>query len=181
MLIGVEGFGSIWVRKPGPDRWHDAYLNTTGVPCRGRLRYRTRVSGMVRYHCIGGFNPQSISRNCGRVFECRKGMQEVQGSRRLLLDRTVPRADRVDAFLMATSSRDVDRTDWESPTSRSATATLVALSEFAGEQEALWLMTPYSWIRTSRGVFLAKVRRHAPLRASLELVSSDGWPGRDSA
>ena len=55
MFVGVESFGSIWVRRTGPDSRHDVYLNTTGIIDRGRLRYQTRIRGMVRFHASGGF------------------------------------------------------------------------------------------------------------------------------
>lgn len=171
MFVGVESFGSMWVRRPGPDPRHDVYLNTTGIFDRGRLRYRTRVRGMVRFHCSGGFHPYSIRRNIGRVFECGQGVQDFQGARRVLLERTTP-DKRPDLFLVATRSQEIGWIEWQAPGQWSATAFLVALSETNQEQEALWLLPLHAWILAERGsFFLDELPEGAKSRAQLRDAS----------
>ena len=57
-----------------------------------------------------------------------------------------------DLFLVATCATDIGRLDWQAPGQWSGTASLLALSETTEEQEALWLLPPFAWIRTRRNV-----------------------------
>ena len=173
MLIGIEGFGSIWIRRPRKEPWHDVYLNTTGVDHAGQLCYRTRVRGVVRFHCFGGFNPYSISRNWGRVFESENGVVFSEGEHRLLLPRLVRVPVRADAFLFATSSEKHGVIRHEDASTRSSSVQLIALSEHGGQQEALWLMPPFSWIRSDRTLLVAKAYGRRSLRATLAPVASE--------
>ena len=69
MIIGLEGFGSVWSTRNGAVTERTAFYNTTGIMLDGRLRHRSRVFGQVRFNAMGGFNPQHIEANIGRVFE----------------------------------------------------------------------------------------------------------------
>jgi len=64
MIVAVEGFGSIWSVRNGST----AFYNTTGVLVNGRARHRSCVFGQTRFNAIGGFNPEHIESNIGRVF-----------------------------------------------------------------------------------------------------------------
>lgn len=149
------------------------YLNTTGVDHAGRLCYRTQVRGVVRFHCLGGFNPYSISRNCGRVFESENGIAFSEGEQRLLLPRLVRAPVRADAFLFSTSSEKHGVIRHEDTNTRSTGVQLIALSEHGNQQEALWLMPPFSWIRSDRTLLVAKTYGRHSLRAILAPVASE--------
>src|SRR6516162_9474763 len=69
MIIGLEGFGSVWSCRIGASRETTAFYNTTGVTLDGKLRHRSRLFGQIRFNAIGGFNPQHVEANIGRVFE----------------------------------------------------------------------------------------------------------------
>ena len=45
-----------------------AFYNTTGIVLDGRLRHRSRLFGQVRFNAMGGFNPQHVEANIGRLF-----------------------------------------------------------------------------------------------------------------
>src|SRR3989442_11941502 len=69
MIIGLEGFGSVWSTRNGAVTERTAFYNTTGIVLDGRLRHRSRLFGQVRFNGIGGFNPKHIEANIGRVFK----------------------------------------------------------------------------------------------------------------
>ena len=77
MLVTLKGFGGIWEKRSGnnpavPDAAsRAAYYNTTGVLVDGKLRYRWRVGGKIRFNGIGGFTPTNPVLSLNRVFECR--------------------------------------------------------------------------------------------------------------
>ena len=76
MLVTLQGFGNIWERKPRIKKGDStkirgtAYYNTTGVLVHGRVRYRWRIGGKIRFNSTGGFDPNYPLRVLGRVFEC---------------------------------------------------------------------------------------------------------------
>jgi hypothetical protein len=76
VVIAIQGFGSAWERRFGkdpadPERFGRAvYYNTTAVAVNGKLRYRWRIGGKLRFNSAGGFNPNYPARAVGRAFEC---------------------------------------------------------------------------------------------------------------
>src|SRR5205823_11110131 len=68
MIIGLEGFGSIWSVRSGP-KCERAFYNTTGIVSDGKLRHRSWVFGQLRFNEAGGFNPNHLELKIGRVFE----------------------------------------------------------------------------------------------------------------
>ena len=77
MLVTVKGFGGIWERRfgtstAGSKRFAQAaFYNTTGVQVSGKVRYRWRIGGKIRFNGVGGFTPSDPSRSLNRVFECK--------------------------------------------------------------------------------------------------------------
>jgi hypothetical protein len=173
MILGLEGFGSIWSVRDGSKPERTAFYNTTGIVIDGKLRHRSRVFGQLRFNAIGGFNPQHIEGNIGRVFES-TGLQEGDrlrplGCRRLLLHHLLCRPAPPDYFLFAVTSERtgelrMDRSGWKSDG-----VVLLGLSEFREQQEAMLLMPAHSWIRGALGRFVAEPAPDRPWRASLEL------------
>jgi hypothetical protein len=167
MIIGLEGFGSVWSARARSLSRPAAFYNTTGIVMDGRLRHRSRVFGQLRFNEIGGFNPRHLERNIGRVFEA---SGRVESPRRcLLLHHLLSRPVPPDYYVfVATSDRtgelEIDCDGWKSDG-----VVLVSLSQAGEQQEAMLLMPPHSWIRGSLGRFAVERSAEYPWRALLEL------------
>jgi hypothetical protein len=156
--VAVMGFGSVWRHRLGKGDAHTrparpVYYNTTGVLVRGNLRQRPQICGYARFDTIGGFDPNHPSRMIGRVFECAEPCVWM-GSNKLLFRRILNRGEYPDRFLVVAKSGlvgqlPVGKQDWRSPH-----CWLLSLSESAGQQEVLLLMSIGEWIRTSLGRFV---------------------------
>ena len=167
MIVGLEGFGSVWSIRNGSKPERTAFYNTTGIVTDGKLRHRSRVFGQLRFNAIGGFIPQHIESNIGRVFESAGPQEEDHPC--LLLHHLLCRPEPPDYFLFAVTSErtgalQMDRSGWKSDG-----VVLLAFSEFREQQEALLLMPAHSWIRGGLGRFVAEPAADRPWRAFLEL------------
>ncbi len=165
MIIGLEGFGSVWSTRNAAVTERIAFYNTTGIMLDGRLRHRSRLFGQVRFNGIGGFNPKHIEANIGRVFKS-AGFRDG-GSPCLLLHHLLSRPLQPDYYLFRVISEDtgileVDRAGW-----KSEAVVLLSLSQFREQQEAMLLVPVYGWIRGALGRFIAEPSADHPWRASL--------------
>ena len=165
MIIGLEGFGSVWSTRNAAVTERIAFYNTTGIMLDGRLRHRSRLFGQVRFNGIGGFNPRHIEANIGRVFASARFRDG--GSSCLLLHHRLSRPLPPDYYLFRVISEDtgmleVDRAGWKSDG-----VVLLSLSQFREQHEAMLLMPVYSWIRGALGRFVAEPSADHPWRASL--------------
>ncbi|PYS22245.1 MAG: hypothetical protein DMG11_26905 [Acidobacteria bacterium] len=165
MIIGLEGFGSVWSTRNAAVTERIAFYNTTGIMLDGRLRHRSRLFGQVRFNGIGGFNPKHIEANIGRVFKS-AGFRDG-GSPCLLLHHLLSRPLQPDYYLFRVISEDtgileVDRAGW-----KSEAVVLLSLSQFREQQEAMLLVPVYGWIRGALGRFIAEPSADRPWRASL--------------
>ena len=163
MIIGLEGFGSVWSTR----RRSTAFYNTTGIVSDGRLRHRSRIFGQLRFNEIGGFNPKHIERNIGRVFETSGPLDPSSSC--ILLHHLLTRPVSPDYYLFAvTSDRSgelqVDQSGWKSDS-----VVLVSLSQVGEQQEAMLLMPIHSWIRGALGLFAVVPYGEHPWRAVLQL------------
>src|SRR5881628_262478 len=102
MIVGLEGFGSIWSVGKRATRERTAFYNTTGILENGRLRHRSLIFGQIRFNAIGGFNPETIEANVGRVFES-PGLPQP-ASRCLLLHHLLSSPQPPDYYLFALAS-----------------------------------------------------------------------------
>ena len=158
MRVAVMGFGSVWRHRLGKGDAHarptrPVYYNTTGVLVHGNLRQRPQICGYARFDTIGGFDPNHHSRMIGRVFECAEPCVWM-GCNKLLFRRILKKGECPDRHLVVAKSAvvgqlAVGKQDWRSPD-----AWLLSLSESAGQQEAMLLMSIGQWIRTSLGYFV---------------------------
>jgi hypothetical protein len=169
MIIGLEGFGSIWSVR-ARSKQACAFYNTTGIVTDGKLRHRSRVFGQLRFNETGGFNPNLIEGNIGRVFESSGPL--LKDGRSLLLHHLSKRPATPDYYLFAvTSDRtgelQIDGSGWKSDG-----VVLVSLSEVRDQQEAMLLMLPHSWIRGGLGRFVVEPSTERPWRAFLQLMGS---------
>ena len=167
MIIGLEGFGSVWSTRRGTTQEKTAFYNTTGIVLEGRLRHRSRLFGQMRFNAIGGFNPRHIEANIGRVFVS-VGHPQDGDSAGLLLHHLLSRTQMPDYYLFRVTSDDtgvleIDHTGW-----RSDGVVLLSLSQFREQQEAMLLVPIHGWIRSRLGRFAAEPSPDCLWRASLE-------------
>lgn len=168
MRIGLEGFGSIWSVRTKASSKRAAYYNTTGIIVGGRLHHRSRVYGHLRFNALGGFNPNQVERNIGRVFESIGNVDERGG--RLLLHHLLSEPKVPDYFSFAVKSDRIGRLTIDSGVWKGNDVLVLSLSEGRTEQEAILLMPPHSWIRAGLGLFVAEPRPDLPWRGFLRLA-----------
>jgi len=177
MLVSVAGFGSLWRRRfdknqDDPHRFaRGVYYNTTGVDIAGTIRQRPKVTGYARFHTCGGFDAHHPSRLIGQVFECAEPCV-WNGDNKLLFQHVLPVPEKPDRFLVVVRSKlngelSIGTNNW-----RSGDTWLIALSESGGQQEAMLLMPPRGWIRTSLGGFVLQPEAGRRGIAQLVLVSA---------
>jgi hypothetical protein len=168
MIIGLEGFGSVWSTRAAWTLGRAAFYNTTGIITDGKLRHRSRVFGQLRFNEAGGFNPKCIERNVGRVFKTAGPV--APGRRSLLLHHLLSRPEVPDFYLFAvaadrTGELQIDHSGW-----KSEGVVLISLSQAGDQQEAMLLMPVHSWIRGGLGRFVVDPCRQRPWRAFLQLM-----------
>src|SRR5208337_2774241 len=148
MLVQILNFGSNWWARFGSDpadrhrfTRRAAYFNSTGLRFGNKIRRHWIVPGLIRFNGVGDFNPQFPCRSVGAVFECTDLIFAFGGNRVLC-----------------------QRSDW-----KAASVLPIAVSESREKQEAMLLMKPLDWVRTTLGVWQLKTGL-APQSARLELL-----------
>ena len=158
MLVTLKGFGGIWERRvtkalPAPNpSGRVAFYNTTGVVVEGKVRYRWRIGGKIRFNGIGGFTPNNPSRSLNRVFECKDPEATRAGWTQVLFRKMLAGPERPDFYLFVVTATQTGRLDIRSSWKADGVQ-VVALSEHADQQEAMLLMPAYSWVRGELGTF----------------------------
>jgi hypothetical protein len=174
LVIAIQGFGSVWERRfrkdpSDPERFARAdYYNTTAVPVNGKLRYRWRVGGKLRFNSASGFNPNYPLRLFGRAFECAPPEQR-HGWGQILFERLLPRSARPELYLFAITTDRVGYIDAHSVCWKGESVQVVSFSEDHIRQELLLLMPAYSWVRGELGTFFVEPSLVAPCSARLQL------------
>jgi hypothetical protein len=158
VLVTVKGLGSIWDRRlavdsDNPRRFaRAAFYNTSGVLVNGKLRYRWRIGGKIRFNAVGGFSPDHPLRSLNRVFECKEPEITAGGWKLVLFKRMLSCPVRPDFYLFVVTSDQTGGIDC-GPASAGEGVQYVAVSEHDREQEAMLLMPAYSWVRGGLGTF----------------------------
>jgi hypothetical protein len=174
MVVAIQGFGSAWERRFGkdlsdPKRFaRAAYYNTTAVPVNGKLRYRWRTGGKLRFNSACGFNPNYPTRALCRAFECAAPVHR-NGWSQILFERILPRDAQPDLYLFAVTTARVGYIDATSVYWKADSIQVVSFSEDQWRQEMLLLMPAYSWVRGELGTFFVDPSAAAPCRACLQL------------
>lgn len=179
MLVTVKGFGSVWERRfaqraPGvTDFGQAAFYNTTGVFVNGKVRYRWRIGGKIRFNGTGGFTPCCPRQSLERVFEC--AVPEITGFgwTQILFKRMLNGPQRPDFYLFVVTSEGTGRLDVTSPGWIADAVQVVALSSAGDQHEVMLLMPPYSWIRSELGTFFVEPSSRRLWSADLRLDSVD--------
>jgi hypothetical protein len=163
MLVKILGFGSNWWARFGRDL-HDryrftrraAYFNSTGLRSGSKVRRYWIVPGLLRFNGVGDFNPQFPNRSIGATFEC-ADVTFAFGGNRLLFVRKIADGARPDSYLLALSCERCGAFDCRNPGWKSETVFPIAVSQLRDRGEALLLMRPGDWVRTSLGVWHLRV------------------------
>jgi hypothetical protein len=164
----------VWERRFGkdlsdPKRFaRAAYYNTTAVPVNGKLRYRWRVGGKVRFNASDSINPNCPLRAVGRLFEC-ADPEPRSGWSQILLTRAARAAGHPSAYLFAVTAERTGYIDTQSAAWKADSVQVVSLSEDHGQQEILLLMPAYSWVRGDLGTFFVEPSSTRPCSAQLQL------------
>jgi hypothetical protein len=180
MLVKILEFGSSWWSKAGHDpddpyRYtrRAAYYNSTAVSCGAKnqqLRHHWIVPGLVRFNGVGSFNPHCPGRAIGQVFCC-DAITFALGGNRLLMNESIGRPEPPDDYLVVVSTGRFGSVELESRRWRSHGTRIVAISGLRDQQEAMLLMKPGGWVRTSAGVWQLYLSDHLQHGAALQLVS----------
>jgi hypothetical protein len=167
MIIGLEGFGSVWSRRTRLGREVSAFYNTTGIIMDGQLRHRSRVFGQVRFNEVGGFNPMHIERNIGRVFKAAGNLEP--SNRCVLLHHLLSCPIPPDYYLFVVTSDRTGQLQIDCEGWKSDGVVLVSLSQIGTQQEAMLLMPVHSWLRGSMGLYVVEPCVQHSWRALLQL------------
>jgi hypothetical protein len=179
MLVKILGFGSNWWARFGRDPCdrcrftkRAAYFNSAGVCCGNRVRRYWILPGLIRFNGVGDFNPQFPRRSVGETFEC-TDLVFACGGNRLLFVRQAPPSVRPDYYLVVVSGDRCSVFDFEDPCWKSEGVMPIAVSCLRDKQEAMLLMRPSDWVRSSLGIWrlnLAADLRHGAVLELLEDV-----------
>jgi hypothetical protein len=179
VLVTVKGFGSIWERRfswdaAGDVRYNQAaFYNTTGVFVNGRVRYRWRIGGKIRFNGAGGFTPCCPRQSFDRVFECADPQTTNSGWTQILFKRMLNGPQRPDFYLFVVTGETTGRLDVTSASWKAGSVQVVALSESCDRHEAMLLMPPYSWLRGELGTFVVEPSQRRLWSADLRLDRVD--------
>lgn len=176
MLVKILGFGSSWWARFGRDPHdrhrftrHAAYFNSTGVRCGNEVSRHWVLPGLIRFNGVGDFNPQFPSRCVGETFEC-TDLAFACGGNRLLFVRKAATSVLPDYFLLAVSSDKCGLFNFGEPGWKSELVMPIAVSRLGDKQEALVLMDPAVYVRSSLGIWQLKTAVGVSQCASLELL-----------
>lgn len=176
MLVKILGFGSSWWARFGRDphdryRYtrHAAYFNSAGVHCGNKVRRRWILPGLIRFNGTGDFNPQSPSRSVGETFEC-ADLAFACGSNRLLFVRKAAARVPPDYYLIVVSSDRCGPFNFAESGWKSESVVPIAVSSLGERQEAMLLMKPFAYIRSSLGIWQLKTTVDVPHYPFFELL-----------
>jgi hypothetical protein len=165
MLVTLIEFGSIWeTRRRTIRSLHDmeqtAFFNTTGLNMKGKLGYRWKVGGKLRFNSGSAFNPHLPKRSLNKVWECQEPGMCPRGWVQMLCWRKLPKPEVPDFYLFRLATSRLGLIDFRSPNWCSPDIQVISISEgeIGGsvEQEALVLLRRHCWIRSTAGIFCAE-------------------------
>jgi len=184
MLVQILKFGSNWWARFGRDPLshyrftrHAAYFNSTGLQFGNKIRRHWIVPGLIRFNGVGDFNPQFPNRSLGVTFEC-VDLVFALGGNRLLFQRQVKGSPQPDYFVAVLSTEQFGAFDCLAPDWKADSARAIAVSQCGARQEAMLLMRPFDWARTTLGLWQLKTVSTVSESARLELVE-DGVVARN--
>ncbi|HEV2730699.1 MAG TPA: hypothetical protein VGV15_11765 [Terriglobales bacterium] len=182
MLVKILKFGSNWWARFGHDprdRYrftrHAAYFNSSGLCSGSKVKRHWIVPGLIRFNGVGDFNPQFPNRSVGVTFEC-ADLVFALGGNRLLFQRKVAGCAQPDYFLVVLSADRHGTFDCLAPDWKPDSVRAIAVSQCGARQEAMLLLKPLDWVRTTLGLWQLNTRSAVSHSAWLELAE-DGVTG----
>jgi hypothetical protein len=156
MIVRILSCGVNWWGTHSKDlsdplcfRRKTAYKNSTGLMFGRRLRNLFLYRGLIRFNRSSGFDPEYVERIAGRTFHT-PGPDVYNGSRNLLFD--LPAKGQLpDAYLVTFNHLDHGAIDFQDKSWRSKGIDFIAVSRFHDRYEAMLLMRPEEWVRTTLG------------------------------
>jgi hypothetical protein len=124
---------------------------------------------LIRFNGVGDFNPQFPSRSVGKTFEC-ADLTFACGGNRLLLVRKATASGPPDYYLIAVSSDRCGPFNFAEPRWKSESVVPIAVSSLGDRQEAMLLMKPFAYVRSSLGIWQLKAMVDVLHCPSLELL-----------
>jgi hypothetical protein len=162
MLVTLLDFGSVWeTRRRAIRSTHSgegtAFFNTTGLRINGKVAYRWKFGGKLRFNSGSTFDPHLPRRSLNKVWQCEEPTICASGWVQMLCRRKLPRPEPPDFYLFRVGTSRVGPIDFRSERWCSPDVQVISISEGkvqgCVEQEALVLMPKYSWIRSSLGAY----------------------------
>ena len=157
MLVKVLNFGTNWWARYGRGAdgsrcgaRHNAYYNSTGIRCGGKIRRQWIFSGLLRFNDVSDFDPSLPEASINRTFVC-SDLRQALGGNRLLFKSKAPNSAHPDYYLVVISSTIHGRINLDSKLWKSILCRMVAASQLREIQETLLLMNPGDWVETSSG------------------------------
>lgn len=157
MLVKVLNFGTNWWaryrREADGSRYcapRNAYYNSTGIRCGGKIRRHWLFSGLLRFNDVGDLDPSLPEGSINRTFVCSDLTQALGGSRLLFKSKALKSAV-PDCYLVVVSNTTHGRIDFASKVWKSILTRVVAASQLREMQETMLLMNPGDWVQTSSG------------------------------
>jgi len=121
----------------------------------GRLRYRWRNGGKLRFNSAGGLNPNYPLRCIGRTFEC-AAPEQRSGLNQILFEHAVRTPALPHFYLFAATAERIGYIDTQLGSWKEDSVQIVSFSDDRQRQEILLLMPPYSWVRGEIGTFFVE-------------------------
>jgi hypothetical protein len=179
MLVKILGFGSSWWARFGRDlhdryRYtrHAAYFNSAGLRCGNKVRRHWILPGLIRFNGVGDFNPQFPNRSVSETFEC-ADLTFTCGGNRLLFVRKAAASVPPDYYLITVSSDRCGLFNFPVSGWKSVSVMPIAVSSLGDRQEAMLLMKPLAYVRSSLGIWQLKATVDVPHCPSLELLEEE--------
>lgn len=126
-----------------------AYFNSTGLMFGRRLRHLFLYRGRIRFNRTSGFDPEFVERIAGKTFHSPGPI--VYGGSRILLFDLPAKGQEPDACLVTFNNTEHGAIDFRAKSWRSAGIDVIAVSRFRERYQAMLLLRPDQWVRTSFG------------------------------
>jgi len=110
------------------------------------------VPGLIRFDGVADFNPQIPNRSVGVTFEC-ADLVFALGGNRLLFQRKAAASAQPDCFIGVMSADQFGTFDCVARDWKADSVKAIAVSQAGTRQEAMLLMKPLDWVRTSLGLW----------------------------
>jgi len=163
LLVRILGVGPEWWVRPGHDRSdplrftkHAAYFNTTAFPHGSRFRRSWKIPGVLRFNGNSRIDPHRPKDVLGCIFGC-VGITQHNGQNRLLAigKRYGPLTPT--HYLVSIESRLYGYINFHSHWKNDGVS-VVAFSEYDGQQQALLLLSAAGQFLTAAGLWQISTR-----------------------